>query len=322
MKNILISGITGQDGAYLARLLLNKGCNVIGLTRKYDTDKLSKLAYLNTLDRVNIVECNLLNIKDVINVLSVNKIDEIYNLSSQSSVGVSYKSPVETLKFNTISVLNLLEAIRLVNIKIKLYQASSSEMYGIFDRLPIVEDMPLNPVSPYGVSKASAHWLISCYRESYDIFACSGILFNHESFLRADNFFIKKVIQGAIAIKYKNQQVLKVGNIDVKRDFGFAPDYVEAMYLMMQHDTPGDYIISSGVSISLREIIMHVFKKFDIDEDRLVIDKTLYRPSEIMDIYGSSAKANRVLNWHYDKCFFDILNLIIKEELLFLKKGG
>ena len=206
MKNALITGVTGQDGAYLAEFLLKKGYNVTGTTRKHSVNKLSKLAYLKILDRVNILECDLLSIEKIVDILNDNKITEIYNLSSQSSVGLSYKNPVATLQFNTISVLNLLEAIRIVNLEIKLYQASSSEMYGLFDKLPITESTPLNPISPYGVSKASAHWLVSCYRESYDMFVCSGILFNHESFLRANGFFIKKIIKGAIAMRYKNHQ--------------------------------------------------------------------------------------------------------------------
>ncbi len=314
MKKVLITGITGQDGAYLAKLLLKNNYKVIGTTRSYNNANFRKLKYLNIFDKIEIQECDLLDISNLINLLSSNNITNIYNLSSQSSVGLSYSQPIDTFKFNTLSVLNILEAIKVTNNNIKFYQASSSEMFGDVPILPITENIPMNPISPYGVSKASAHWLVSTYRESYNIFACSGILFNHESYLRNNNFFIKKVIVESLMIKYRKQQYLKVGNIDVKRDFGFAPDYVEAMYLMMQQKDPDDYIICSGQSLSLKEIILYVFDKLGLSHDKIQIDETLYRPSEIMDIYGSSKKAKDKLGWNYNISFFDVIDLLIQEE--------
>jgi GDPmannose 4,6-dehydratase len=320
MKTAIITGITGQDGAYLSQLLLSKGYKVIGLTRSYVSSNLKGLDYLNIRDQVIIEECDLTDISQIIQIYRKFEPTEIYNLSAQSSVSTSFKQPIGTVQYNIISVLNQLEAIKLTNPTIKFYQASSSEMFGKVNNLPITERSVLHPLSPYAISKATAHWLCVNYRESYNLFVCCGVLFNHESYLRSDNFFIKKVLREAIQIKEGLQDVLKVGNIEIKRDFGFAPKYVEAMYLMMQHNQPDDYLICSGKSLTLRAIIESVFKKLNISTNKIVIDDNLYRPTDIEDIFGSNNKAKQVLGWDYSIEFEDVLDILLEEELRNYKK--
>jgi GDPmannose 4,6-dehydratase len=216
---------------------------------------------------------------------------------------------------NFLSVINLLEGIRAVNDKIKFFQAASSEIYGDNNTLPITEGSILHPLSPYAISKASAHWFCDNYRKSYGLFISSGILFNHESYLRADSFFVKKVIREAIAISKNQQDVLRVGNIDIERDFGYAPKYAEAMYLIMQNSKPDDFLICSGQSVSLRMIIEYLFDKLSIDKNKIVIDKELYRPTDVKNIYGSNDKIKRMLNWEYSLNFYQVLDLLLEEEL-------
>lgn len=315
MPTALITGISGQDGAYLAKLLLTKGYIVKGLTRSYATSSVQNLSYLGIEQSVEIIECDLLDLSQIIKVLSIYKPDEIYNLAAQSSVSLSFQQPIGTIQFNTLSVLYLLEAIKLVNKTIRYYQASSSEMFGKVEDLPITESHTLYPLSPYAISKASAHWIAINYRESFGLYTSCGILFNHESYLRNTNFFVKKVIRSAIQIKNRKQQNLKVGNIDIKRDFGYAPLYVEAMWLMLQHSAPDDFLICSGKSISLKSIIEYVFNKLGISLDKLIIDPALYRPTDIKDIYGNPHKAQKVLGWEYLHNFYEILDWLIEEEL-------
>ena len=315
-KVALITGVTGQDGAYLAQLLLKNGYKVIGLLRSSDNINTKKLDYLGITTDIIFDVCNLLSMSDISNILKKYHPTEIYNLAAQSSVRESFQQPIDTLNFNIVSVASILESIKIINKNIKFYQASSSEMYGGVNHLPLKENSTLHPVSPYGISKASAHWITINYRESFGIFTTSGILFNHESVLRGDDFIIKKIIQSAIAINNGNQDFLEVGNIDIKRDFGYAPKYVEAMYLMMQHEHPDDYVISSGYSLSIRDIIYYIFEKLEISRDRIIINQEYFRPNEIMDIYGDSSKAKLNLGWEYDISFFDVLDLLIKEEEL------
>ena len=248
--------------------------------------------------------------------------DEIYNLAAQSSVSLSFNQPIDTFSFNTLSVFNLLEAVKIVNSGIKVYQASSSEMFGSISHLPITEDTEFHPRSPYAISKAAAHWTCVNYRESYGVFVCCGILFNHESYLRSTNFFMKKVIREAIEIKYTGRDVLEVGNLDIKRDFGYAPKYVEAMYLMMQKEQPGNYLICSGHSVSLREIVNTVFDKLGINKQKIVISKELYRPADIEDIYGDPQKAKKELEWDYNMTLDKLINLLLEEELSNFEKAS
>lgn len=318
-RTAIITGISGQDGAYLAALLLSKGYRVIGFVRSSLHSNLAGLQYLKINERVIIEECDLTDLSQVLKLIDSYLPDEIYNLAAQSSVSLSFKQPIGTFHFNTISVFNLLEAIKMVNPKIRFYQASSSEMYGKVATLPITENTVFHPLSPYAISKASAHWSCIHYRESYGLFIACGILFNHESVLRNTNFFIKKVIKDSLSIKAGKLDMLQVGNIDIKRDFGFAPKYVEAMYLMLQQNSPSDYTVCSGKSITLRSIIEYVFEKLEIPPHRFEVSEKLYRPSDIQDIYGDPAKARKELGWNYDLDFFDVIDGLIEEELKFGK---
>lgn len=311
----LITGISGQDGAYLSKLLLDKGYRVIGLTRSYANKRFYNLEYLKIRKEIEFRECDLTDFSQIFKIILEYKPSEIYNLAAQSSVGLSFAQPIGTIQFNIISVLNLLEAIKILNAEIKFYQASSSEMFGQVPQLPIRENSIINPVSPYAISKASAHWIAKNYRESYGLNASAGILFNHESYLRSEVFFLKKVIRQSIRIKYNQQDFLEVGNIEVKRDFGYAPKYVEAMWLMQQQEQSDDFIICSGTSVSLRSIIEHVFQSLNISMDKVRVNEALFRPNEIPDIYGDNSKAKRVLDWSYTMSFYDVIDLILEEEL-------
>ncbi|MBA1419426.1 MAG: GDP-mannose 4,6-dehydratase [Epsilonproteobacteria bacterium] len=314
MKTVFITGITGQDGAYLSQLLLNKGYYVTGLIRKSEIINTKRLDYLGITSKIRFEKCDLLYIQEIISLIKKYHPIEIYNLAAQSSVGKSFHEPIETLNFNIISTANLLESIRVTDTNIKFYQASSSEMFGSVNTLPLKEDSIFHPVSPYGISKATSHWITINYRESFGLFTTSGILFNHESALRENHFIIKKIIRTALDIKNGKTDILEVGNIDIRRDFGYAPKYVEAMYLMMQHDTPDDYIISSGISLSIREIIYYIFERLELEKSRIVINKKYFRPNEIENIYGDSSKAKIQLGWEYEMSFFDVLEILIQEE--------
>ncbi len=315
MKIAFVTGITGQDGAYLSQILLKRGYEVIGITRSKSSTDFHRLEYLKIKNKLKLEECDLLNPEQVIKLIKQYQPAEIYNLSSQSSVFLSFKEPMGTMQNNCLTVINLLEGIRAVNDKIKFFQASSSEIYGDINTLPITEGSMLYPLSPYAISKASAHWFCGIYRKSYGLFISSGILFNHESYLRADGFFVKKVIKEAIAISKNQQDVLRVGNIDIERDFGYAPKYAEAMYLIMQNSIPDDFLICSGQSVSLRMIIEYLFDKLSIDKSKIVIDKELYRPTDVKNIYGSNNKIKRMLNWEYSLNFYQVLDLLLEEEL-------
>lgn len=314
MLTAIITGVTGQDGAYLSKFLLEKGYRVIGLVRSYRNFNDRGLNHLKIQDKVEIVGCDLTDLSQIVAIIKEYQPLEIYNLAAQSSVSLSFKQPIGTIQFNISSVLNILEAIRISGSDTKFYQASSSEIFGATD-LPIKENTVINPISPYGISKAAAHWITKNYREAYGIFGCCGILFNHESFLRSHNFFVKKVITEAIKIRNGTVLSLKVGNIDVKRDFGWAPKYVEAMYSMLQQSTPDDYVICSNSSVSLRAIIECTFDYLNVPMNKLVIDEKLYRPTEIPDIYGDNRKAREQLDWSYDLPFKEVLKILINEEL-------
>ena len=250
------------------------------------------------------------------------KPDEFYNLAAQSSVGLSFKSPATTFEFNTISVINILEAIRTKSSETKYYQASSSEMFGNIgiDNLPLKESVLFHPASPYGISKASAHWVTVNYREAYGINACCGILFNHESCLRGENFVIKKIIRTALEIKAKKTDVLHLGNLSVQRDWGYAPKFVEAMWLMLQQDSFNEYLICSGQVTSLRNIAESVFEKLGLDfEKHVKIEESLMRNLELDIIYGDNSKAKNELGWDYDLSLDQLIDTLIKDEEGFLR---
>jgi GDPmannose 4,6-dehydratase len=315
MKTAIITGITGQDGSYLAKLLLENGYTVIGLTRSSRNVNLENLKYLKIQDEVQVVECDLTDISSIISVFKKFEPNEVYNLAAQSSVGMSFSQPIGTIHFNIVSVLNILEVIRLVKPDVRFYQASSSEMYGTVESLPVKINAPMHPLSPYAISKSSAYWIVVNYRESYGLYACNGVLFNHESYLRSKNFFIKKVISEAVENRNNPDWTLQVGNIDVKRDFGFSPEYVRAMYLMLQQDVAQDFMICSGKSISLRSIIEYIFKKLNISPDKLQIDPKLFRPTDIVDIYGDNSMAINKLGWTHSENFYEVLDVLLEEEI-------
>lgn len=315
MKTAIITGISGQDGPYLAKLLFEKNYQVIGTVRSYRCANSKNFEYLGIKNKIILEELDLLDMANVIRLIQKYQPDEIYNLAAQSSVGLSFEQPIGTFSFNTTSVNNLLESIRLFSKNTKLYQASSSEMYGKVKNMPITLETPMHPISPYGVSKMASYFMITTYRESYGLFISNGVLFNHESYLRSNNFFIKKVIRDAIAIKNKKLDFLKVGNLNVKRDFGFAPSYVEAMWKILQVDRADDFIICSGKSILLRDIVRHIFNMMQLDHNLIIEDESLFRPNEIEEIYGDNSKAKKVLDWDYDISFFDVINILIEEEL-------
>jgi GDPmannose 4,6-dehydratase len=314
LRIAIITGITGQDGAYLSRLLLDKGYRVVGLIRSKYGSNLNRLQYLKLLEKIELLECDLNDLSQVLNIISSVKPTEIYNLAAQSSVALSFQQPIGTIHFNIHSVLNLLEAIRLLNPAIRFYQASSSEMFGKVYNLPITEDSTVHPLSPYAISKVTGHYICINYRESYQLYTSCGILFNHESYLRGDNFFVRKLIKGAFDILSGKQAYLEFGNLDIKRDFGWSEKYVEAMWMMLQQDKPDDFVICSGSSISLREIVYYVFDSLKIDRDLIRINQKYFRPTEIQDIFGSNEKARKQLGWKYDLSFFSVLDNIISEE--------
>ncbi|MBT5030930.1 MAG: GDP-mannose 4,6-dehydratase [Proteobacteria bacterium] len=314
-KTAVITGVTGQDGAYLSALLLSKGYRVVGLIRPESRINGAGLVKLGIEDDVEYRECELTDVEQLSLCLQRYTPDEVYNLAALSSVSGSFRSPVETIQFNVNSTLSLLEAIRKSNAQIRLYHASSSEMFGKVDVLPIVENTIVHPLSPYAISKASCHWAVINYREAFDIYSSCGILFNHESYLRSADFFVKKVIVDSIAISRGELSDLQVGNIDIKRDFGWAKEYVKAMWLILQQEAPDDYVICSGHSISLRSIIEHVFNRLNIALDKIQVNSDYFRPTEILDNYGDKQKAVEILGWKYDMNFYEVLDILIEEEL-------
>ncbi len=314
-KTAIITGISGQDAAYLAKILITQDYRVVGVTRKKNPILDFNLNYLGIADDVHLEECDLSSFQCISTLIKKIKPDEYYNLSAQSSVGASFVKPGETLGYNIISVVNGLEAIRLYNPSTRFYQASSSEIYGDAAHLPLTEDSPINPISPYGMSKAMAQNIVSYYKDTYNLFCCSGILFNHESYLRTDNYFIKKVITSAVKIANNELDFLTLGEIDIKRDFGFSQEYMKAIHLMMQQNIADNYIICSGVSISLRDIVEYVFLQCGVGIDKVITNKSLTRPREIIDNYGSNKKAQSGLGWKYDLSFYKVLDIIINEEI-------
>lgn len=322
MKTAIISGIGGQDGALLAEYLLKKGYEVIGLSAAHRDSSLLRLTYLGIRDRIVVRRVNLQSQKEVEELLTRTRIDEFYNLAAMSSVGDSFKQPSATFEFNTISVLNILEAIRHVSPKTRFYQASSSEMFGNIgkSRLPIKESFLFHPASPYGISKASAHWLAVNYREAYKLDACCGILFNHESALRPSHFVIKKVIRTAIRIKNGDEDSLTLGNMAIVRDWGYAPLYVDAMWRMMQQEKMDDFLICSGIPTSLNGFVKTVFNHLDLDMSRYVtVDTSLLRALDLEIIYGDNGKAKSQLGWEYGLTTEMLIQQLISDEKELLK---
>jgi len=298
MKLALICGISGQDGSYLARLLLDKGYEVHGTARDAQIASFSNLHLLGIADRITFHSMALNDFRSVLQVLSKVQPDEIYSLAGQSSVGLSFDQPVETLESISVGTLNLLEAIRFLDRPIKLYNAGSSECFGNTDGQPANEETPFRPRSPYAVAKATAFWEVANYREAYNLFACTGILFNHESPLRPERFVTQKIVKAACHIAAGSNEKLHLGNITIARDWGWAPEYVEAMWLMLQQEIANDFVIATGESNKLEDFVAAGFQAVGLDwREHVINDPALFRPSEIMISRGDASKAFRVLGW-------------------------
>jgi len=310
----MITGITGQDGSYLAELLLEKGYEVYGVVRRTSTETVERVDHIK--ERIHFIQADLTDQASVIDAVAETRPHEIYNLAAQSFVPTSWKQPILTGDVTALGVTRVLEAIRVVDRSIKMYQASSSEMFGKVRESPQTEETPLYPRSPYGVAKCYGHYITVNYRESYDIFAVSGILFNHESPRRGLEFVTRKITHGVARIKTGRQDKLRLGNLDSKRDWGFARDYVRAMWLMLQQDRPQDYVISSGETHSVREFCEIAFSHVGLDwEDHVMIDPRFYRPAEVEVLLGDCSKARRELGWRPEVSFADLVKLMVDADL-------
>ena len=297
-KKALIIGITGQDGTYLAKHLLDKGYEVTGSSRDVMASSFANLQTLGIRDKVKLVSVSINDFRSVFNAIQSFNPDEIYNLAGQTSVGLSFDQPVEAIESIAIGTLNILEVIRLQNRPVRFYNAGSSECFGDTGNTPANEHTPFAPRSPYAVAKSTAKWLINSYRESYGLYACTGILFNHESPLRPERFVTQKIIAGAAKIKAGQLSKLQLGNLDISRDWGWASEYVQAMWLMMQLDKPDDFVIATGRQESLKYFVSKAFEYFELDWQKYVeIEPSFFRPNEIISSVGNPQKAIEVLGW-------------------------
>ena len=314
MKKALITGITGQDGSYLADLLLSKGYEVTGMVRRASTETFDRIAHIR--DRIRLEQGDLLDQFSLVKILQQVQPDEIYNLAAMSFVPTSWNQPVLTGEFTALGVTKLLEAMRMVCPKARFYQASSSEMFGKVVETPQSERTPFYPRSPYGVAKAYGHFITVNYRESYNLFACSGILFNHESPRRGKEFVTRKITDAVARIKLGTQKELRMGNLDAKRDWGFSGDYVRAMWMMLQQDTPSDYVVATGETHSVREFLEIAFSHVGLDyTDYVVIDPAFIRPAEVDLLLGDSTKARTTLGWVPQVSFRELVTMMVDADL-------
>jgi GDPmannose 4,6-dehydratase len=320
-KRALITGITGQDGSYLAELLLGEGYEVIGIVRRSSAPNLSRIEHL--LGRIDLRPADLLDQLSLIRVIADVRPQEMYNLAAMSFVPASWDQPMLTGEFNAQGVTRVLEAIRQVDPAIRLYQASSSEMYGKVREVPQTENTPFYPRSPYGVSKVFGHYITVNYRESYGLFACSGILFNHESPRRGLEFVTRKVTDGVARIKLGLTDTLRLGNLDARRDWGFAGDYVRAMWLMLQQDKADDYVIATGESHSVKELVETAFGHVGLDWQRYVrLDESFLRPAEVDHLIGDASKARAALGWKPSVTFAELVNTMVDADIRRLRVGS
>ena len=318
MRKALICGISGQDGAYLSEFLLSKGYEVFGGSRDATTNNFGKLKRLNVFNQVQLVSINLTDFRSTLQTINKIRPDEIYNLSGQSSVGLSFDQPIETFESICIGTLNLLEAIRFCDTSIKFYNAGSSECFGNSPDEMCDENTLFKPKSPYGIAKASAHWQVVNYREAYNLFTVNGILFNHESPLRPERFVTQKVIKAVTEIAAGKLKKLEVGNIDIVRDWGWAPDYVQAMWAMLQQEIPDDFVISTGKGHSLKEFIGMAFNCVHLDmEDYLNINQSLFRPTDLQSVVGNPQKARKILGWSSNHDLEWIVNEMFSNKINF-----
>ena len=314
MKCALITGITGQDGSYLAELLLEQGYRVCGMVRRSSTENFERLE--NVRDRIEFHQADLLDQVSIMRILDATEPDEVYNLAAQSFVPTSWVQPVLTAEFDAVGVTRVLEAIRQVNRKTRFYQASSSEMFGKVREVPQRETTPFYPRSPYGVAKTYGHYITVNYRESYDLFACSGILFNHESPRRGLEFVSRKVSDGVARIKLGLASELRLGNLSARRDWGFAGDYVRAMWLMLQQDRPDDYVVASGENHSVGELAEIAFAHVGLSaRDHVREDPKLFRPAEVDQLIGDASRARERLGWHPAVSFPELVRMMVDADL-------
>ncbi|MDR2649969.1 MAG: GDP-mannose 4,6-dehydratase [Clostridiales bacterium] len=332
MKNALITGITGQDGSYLTELLLEKGYNVYGVMRRKSVVDYGNVAHIK--DKVHFIYADMTDVVSLIAAMKISQADEAYNLAAQSFVATSWEQPIATADIDAVGVTNILEAIRIVKPEAKFYQASSSEMFGLAQEIPQTEKTPFYPRSPYGVAKLYGHWITKNYRESYNMFACSGILFNHESERRGKEFVTRKITDAAARIKLGLQDQLELGNLNAKRDWGHSKDYVRAMWLMLQRENPDDYVVATGETHTIREFASMAFEKIGADikwmgkgVDETGVDslsgKTLikvsprfFRPAEVDFLLGNPAKAEKFLGWNREVSFDGLVERMVRNDLL------
>jgi GDPmannose 4,6-dehydratase len=313
-RRALITGVTGQDGSYLAELLLEKGYEVFGMTRRASTENVERIAHLS--DRLTLLQGDLLDPPSLDAALREARPSEVYNLAAQSFVPTSWNQPVLTAEFTAVGVTRMLEAIRSVDPAIRFYQASSSEMFGRVREVPQSELTPFHPRSPYGVAKVYGHHITVNYRESYDLFAVSGILFNHESPRRGLEFVTRKISDGAVRIKLGLESELRLGNLEAQRDWGFAGDYVEAIWLMLQQDEPDDYVIATGEPHSVREFAERAFEHLGLDwEKHVVSDPRFLRPAEVDHLVGDASKAREGLGWEPRTSFRELVGMMVDADL-------
>ena len=336
MKRALITGVNGQDGSYLAELLLEKGYKVYGLMRRKSSVDYGNVEHIK--DKIEFIYADMADVVSLTNAMRISQADEVYNLAAQSFVGTSWEQPVATAEIDGIGALNMLEAIRMIKPTAKFYQASTSEMYGLVQAIPQNEDTPFYPRSPYGVAKLYGHWITKNYRESYDMYACSGILFNHESERRGKEFVTRKITDAVARIKFGVQEVLELGNLDAKRDWGHAKDYVRAMWLMLQQDEADDYVIATNETRTVREFVERAFMYVGIEiiwegsevneigKDKATgkivvkINPDFFRPAEVDILIGDPIKAETKLGWKREIPFVELVERMIKNDLMLVEK--
>ncbi len=317
MKTALITGITGQDGSYLAELLLDKGYRVVGMQRRTSTETVGRIAHL--LDRIDLVQGDLLDQLSLIDLFQRFQPDEVYNLAAQSFVPTSWQQPVLTGEFTAIGVTRVLEALRLVKPDARFYQASSSEMFGKVQAVPQDESTPFYPRSPYGISKLYGHWITINYRESYDLFACSGILFNHESPRRGLEFVTRKITHSVARIKLGHTDTLPLGNLDAQRDWGYAPDYVYAMWLMLQQDSPNDFVVATGRTHTVQRLCELAFDAAGLNwKDHVTLDERFLRPAEVDLLVGDASTARSQLGWEPSVSFEEMVEIMVNADIKLL----
>ncbi len=318
-RRALITGVTGQDGSYLSEFLLEKGYDVTGMVRRTSTLNFQRIQHIQ--DRLTLAHADLLDQSSLVDTIREYRPHEVYNLAAQSFVPTSWKQPVLTGEFTALGVTRMLEAIRMVNPSIRFYQASSSEMFGKVRQVPQNEQTPFYPRSPYGVAKVYGHWITVNYRESYDLFACSGILFNHESPRRGLEFVTRKVTHGAAKIKLGLAKELRLGNLHSQRDWGFAGDYVQAMWMMLQQDAPDDYVVATGTTHSVQQLCQAAFSHLGLNwQEYVVVDQAFMRPAEVDHLVGDAQKAGELLGWAPEVSFEELVAMMVDHDLALLRK--